>query len=774
LNRLIEKKVIKRYRIDVTGTVQGVGFRPFIYRLARLYCLTGFVRNTPVGVEIEVEGPQEHLETFEKLLDKDLPPASRITDLSRSELEPLGDSIFTIEESDNEGGKEVVIPPDIATCEDCTSELLDPSDRRYKYPFINCTNCGPRHTIVKQIPYDRDRTTMTPFTMCDACMKEYHDPMNRRFHAQPNACWECGPMLTLLDASGKELETDDPITEVTKLLERGYIIAVKGIGGFHLATDATRGEAVRRLRERKRREEKPFAVMSGDLRSVHNYVRVGPAEEKVLLHPARPILLLEKKDDCPIAEEVAPSNRYLGVMLPYTPLHLLLFEGHDVRTPLALVMTSANLGEEPIVKDNQEAIQRLGDIADYYLVHNRDIHQRADDSVVRSIEGGPYTIRRSRGYVPSPIRLRTEVAEILGCGAHLKNTVCIAKGRNAYLSQHIGDLENELASEFYEEAIDHLERILEIHPDIIAHDLHPDYLSTRYAEERGGGGKRIAVQHHHAHIASCLAENGVSGPVIGISCDGTGLGDDGTIWGGEILLADLGGYERIGHFDTFPLPGGDGAIREPWRAAYSVLRQAFPIEYRSVFPRFFPEIAEEKSELIEGMLEKGINSPSTSSLGRLFDAVSAILGVCRKTSYEGQAAIGLEMAMQGDGMEGYGPDLREEGERVVIGTGELVRRIVDDLGSGLSAGQISLKFHNYVVNSLCEAICILSAREGIRDVALSGGCFQNVFLLERLDEKLKLEGFNVLKHADVPANDGGISLGQIIVADFIVKTGKGE
>ncbi len=772
MNRLIDKKAIKRYRIDVTGTVQGVGFRPFIYRLAGLYNLTGFVRNTPVGVEIEVEGPQEHLETLEKLLVKDLPPASRIADLSRCELKPRGDSIFIIEESDHEGGKEVVIPPDIATCEDCRAELLDPSDRRYRYPFINCTNCGPRHTIVKQIPYDRDKTTMTPFTMCKACMKEYHDPLNRRFHAQPNACWDCGPMLTLLDSSGKEIETGDPVTEVVKMLEQGDIIAVKGIGGFHLATDATRGEPVRRLRERKRREEKPFAIMLGDLRSVHDYVRAGPEEEKVLLHPARPILLLEKKDDCPIAEEVAPANRYLGVMLPYTPLHLLLFEGHDVRAPLALVMTSANLGEEPIVKGNREALERLGDIADYYLVHNRDIHQRADDSVVRSIEGRPYTIRRSRGYVPSPIRLQTEVVAILGCGAHLKNTVCIAKGRTAYLSQHIGDLENELASEFYEEAIDHLERILDIHPDIIAHDLHPDYLSTRYAEERRGM-ERIAVQHHHAHIASCLAENGVPGPVIGISCDGTGLGDDGTIWGGEILLADLGVYRRIGHFETFPLPGGDGAIRAPWRAAYSILRQAFPIEYRSVFLGLFPEIPEEKSELIEGMLEKGINSPLTSSLGRLFDAVSAILGISRKTSYEGQAAIGLEMAMEGGGMEDYDPDLREEGEKVVIGTGELIRRIVDDRGTDLPAGQISLKFHNYVVNSLYEAICILSAREGIRDVALSGGCFQNVFLLESLDERLKLKGFKVLKHADIPANDGGISLGQVMVADFVLKTGKG-
>jgi hydrogenase maturation protein HypF len=764
-SRIPEAQKVKRYRIGVTGTVQGVGFRPFVYQLAGQFGLSGFVRNTPEGVEIEVEGSRSDLDSFLAGLTRERPPASRITGLTSSEMAPHGQEGFSIENSRRRGDREVVIPPDIATCEECARELFDPLDRRYGYPFTNCTHCGPRYTIVQEIPYDRERTTMRLFTMCAECKREYRDPSRRRFHAQPNACGKCGPALSLLDGRGKRMKTDDPLSDTVGLLLGGSIVAVKGLGGFHLACLATASDPVRRLRERKRREEKPFAIMSADTASVATFAHVNAEERRLLEDPSRPILLLKKRDPCPIAPEVAPALDELGVMLPYTPLHHLLMRSGREKSPLALIMTSANLGEEPIVKDNREAVERLGRIADYFLIHNRDIHQRADDSVTRVIRGKPVVLRRSRGYVPSPIILPREVKEVLGCGAHLKNTVCLTKGRNAYLSQHIGDLENDLSYGFYIETIAHLERILGLTPRIIAHDLHPDYLSTLFAKERPGS-TTVAVQHHHAHIASCLAENAESGAVIGICCDGTGLGDDGTIWGGEILLADFSRYERIGCFEQFALPGGEKAIEEPWRSAYSLIKNSQSGGHREAFSGLFPEVPKETLALVERMIDCGINSPLTSSLGRLFDAVASMTGLSRHPTYEGQAAISLEKAIRRRGEESYDTDVLE-GEMLVIRTGELIRSIVEDISSGMPGGEVSLRFHNFLANSLHQAAILAHERTGVKTAAISGGCFQNVYLLEELSGKLERSGFRVLTHSEVPTNDGGISLGQTIVADAV-------
>jgi hydrogenase maturation protein HypF len=758
---------LRRYRINICGTVQGVGFRPFVYQLAERLALSGFVRNTSDGVEIEVEGSSAVLDSFVEQLTRDNPPASRITELTSSRLEPRRRKGFRIENSRRRGDRELVIPPDIATCAECARELFDPHDRRYRYPFTNCTHCGPRYTIVKGIPYDRERTTMNVFTMCPECAREYRDPSRRRFHAQPNACPECGPALILLDGGGRKMRTDDPLEETATLLLKGLIVAIKGLGGFHLACSATDGESVNRLRERKRREEKPFAVMSADTESIAGYARMSEEERCLLESPSRPIVLLRKRTPCRIAAEVAPATDELGVMLPYTPLHHLLMRSLRDRGALAVVMTSGNMGEEPIVRDNTEALTRLGGIADCFLMHDREIDQRVDDSVMRVIRGRPVAIRRSRGYVPVPILLPREVGEVLGLGAHLKNTVCLAKGRKAYLSQHIGDLENDLSFQFYTEAVTHLEGILGFAPELLAHDLHPDYLSTQFANERKGG-TRIAVQHHHAHVASCLAENGETAPVIGICCDGTGLGDDGTIWGGEILLADFSHYERIGHLEPYPLPGGEKAVTEPWRSAFALMKKHLDGAHHAAFSGLFPEVPAETLALVERMLERRINSPLTSSLGRLFDAVSSMTGLSRRPTYEGQAAIALEKAIGRRGDESYEAAILD-GERIVIRTGELIRSIVTDLASGMSAAEVSLRFHNCIVDSLHHAALLARDRTGIGTAALSGGCFQNAYLLERLSRVLEGSGFRVLSHSRVPPNDGGISLGQVVIADAVAR-----
>jgi len=756
--------LLLRKRIFVTGIVQGVGFRPFVFGLATRYGLKGWVFNTSSGVEIEVEGREETLEAFLKALRDEVPPLARIDRITVTDLPADGSEGFEIRGSLAEPGRFQPISPDVAVCRECLREVFDPGDRRFLYPFTNCTNCGPRFTIIQDIPYDRPNTTMRTFPMCEACLAEYHDPSNRRFHAQPNACPRCGPRVWLEGGGG------DPIEGARRLLLEGRIVAVKGIGGFHLACDATNDEAVKRLRERKGRGEKPFALMSYDLPAVRRYCHLSEEEERLLASKERPILLLRAKEGSPISRLVAPGLRSLGVMLPYTPLHYLLLEPSDEWRPLALVMTSGNLSEEPIVKENDEARIRLQGLADAFLFHDRPIHARCDDSVVRIFRGQELPIRRSRGYAPFPVRLPFSGGEVLACGAELKSTFCVTKGGYAFLSQHIGDLENLETLASFEEMVGHFQRLFRVEPKIIAHDLHPDYLSTRYALERAAreAVPLVPVQHHHAHIASCLAEHGLEGPVLGVAFDGTGYGADGRIWGGEFLVADYQGFRRAAHLSYVPLPGGEAAIKRPYRMALSHLFHAFGT--LDVEPPWIKGLHPGELRVIRHQVETGLNAPLTSSMGRLFDAVSALIGLSRVVTYEAQAAMTLE-AVAAEGVEGaYRWDL-QEGDPVVIDPAPLIRAILDDCLGGTPPPVISAKFHNAVAEMIRDVLVLLRGREGIRRVVLSGGVFQNTFLLERTLRLLEGAGFEVFTHRLVPPNDGGIALGQAAVAGFRVSGG---
>jgi hydrogenase maturation protein HypF len=754
--------MIQRAKATINGIVQGVGFRPFIYQLAKKRGLGGYIANTSTGVDIEVEGGPEEIEAFFQEIHLRKPPLARIVQVERQYLPPQRYRDFVIKESQAQAQPSTLISPDVSVCEDCLREMNDPGDRRYRYPFINCTNCGPRYTIIKDIPYDRDKTSMASFSMCEACWKEYEDPLDRRFHAQPNACWECGPTVCLHECTGKPINGVDPISEARKLLKSGRILAIKGLGGFHLAVDATDGKAVGRLRERKNREEKPLALMSPSIEKISEYAHVSSLEAHLLQSPERPIVLLRKKDGNAIASQVAPRNCFFGVMLPYTPLHsLILQEGF-----LALVMTSGNISQEPIAVENEEAFGRLSGIADYFLVHNRDIYLRNDDSVARVLGGRVRMIRRSRGFVPVPIALDRGIRPTLACGPFLANTVCLAKGRNAFLSQHVGDLENLETLESFERTIEHLKSVLHIDPQVIAYDLHPDYLSTQYAISQRGT-RRIGVQHHHAHIASCMAEHGISGPVIGLAMDGTGYGTDGTMWGGEILVVDFGRFERVGHFQTVPLPGGEAAIHEPWRMALVYLHRAFGKDLLHLPIEFVGRLDLKKATIILAMIERGFNCPQTSSCGRLFDGVSALLGLRDRASYRGQAAVELEMEM-GPG-EGYYPAaIEEEKSGMIIPYGPIIQGVVTDLIEGLSGGTISRRFHNSLVRVFVDACIELRDRRTLNKVVLSGGVFQNAFLLGQLERTLEDLGFEVYSHSSVPTNDGGISLGQAVVANAIL------
>ena len=618
-----------RRGIHVSGIVQGVGFRPYVYRLAREQGLVGHINNTAAGVVIEVQGLPEAVDDFLSRLPREAPPLARITGIEVRDLPCDHDQDFQIVMSHAGAERRVLISPDVATCADCLRELFDPADRRYRYPFINCTNCGPRFTIVRDIPYDRARTSMNVFPMCPACQAEYDDPANRRFHAQPNACWQCGPQVQLVSRDGQRIECADVIAEAAARLREGAVVAVKGLGGFHLAVDATNATAVERLRERKRRVEKPFAVMAPEMAAIEAYCEVDDTSRALLARAERPIVLLRKKQPTPIAEAVAPFNRYLGVFLPYTPLHHLLLAAGQFP---ALVMTSGNLSEEPIAIDNQEALERLADLADFSLLHNREILLRSDDSVVRVVGGRTRQWRRSRGYVPVPVFLHREVPPILAVGGELKNTVCLTKDRHAFLSQHVGDLENLESYRFFEEAVEHLQRILEIEPRIIAHDLHPDYFSTRWALQRAQV-PLMGVQHHHAHIAACMGENHLDGQVIGIALDGTGYGTDGQVWGAEVLVAGYRDFERVAHFEYVPMPGGAAAIQEPWRMAVSYLGRCFGAEFLKFNVPFVRNLDARRTEVLLRMAEQGVNSPPTSSCGRLFDAVAALVGIRQEVNY---------------------------------------------------------------------------------------------------------------------------------------------
>ena len=751
-------------RISVRGVVQGVGFRPFIYRLAQQHDLKGWVRNTSGNVEIEVEGDEARINLFLENLESQAPPMSRIENIEVSFASPKGYSDFGIKESLSREGHYQLVSPDIATCPDCKEEIFSSADRRYRYAFTNCTNCGPRFTIIEDIPYDRPKTTMRAFKMCPQCQQEYDNPLDRRFHAQPNACPVCGPKLELVDSEGKTVEGKDVINAAGQLLKEGKILAVKGLGGFQPACDATDAGVVKLLRERKRRPSKPLAVMMGTIEDVKQHCVVSEEERKLLESPQAPIVLLHWKEGSNITKTVAPKLNYLGVMLPYTPLHHLLMR--EVELPL--VMTSGNLSEEPIAKDNDEALRRLKGIADYFLMHNRDIYARYDDSVYMVENGVPQALRRARGYAPYPIFLPFKAKQILACGAEDKNTFCLTKDEHAFVSQHIGDMENAETLEHFENTIELYKKLFRVEPEVIAYDMHPEYLATKYALEVGSGTnlKLVPVQHHHAHIVSCMVENNVEEPVIGVAFDGTGYGSDGTIWGGEFLVADYKGFKRAGHFAYVPLVGGAVAIKKPYRMALSYL-YTFLGEDFSLDGLPLNDINPDELSIIKQQLKRNINSPLTSSAGRLFDAVSALLGVREEIDYEAQAAIELEM-LAADSMdaEAYPFAINDEEGVGVVGLSELWSALVSDVKDKVAPSLISLKFHHTIAEVAVEMCQLVSKDAGTKRVALSGGVFQNRLLLRLTTAALQREGFEVLTHRLVPPNDGGISLGQAVMANF--------
>lgn len=751
---------MKRAEIRITGMVQGIGFRPFIYNLAQKHSVRGWVLNNEKGVFIDAEGDDGNLNRFIQDIPNMAPPLSRIETFQVNYLEPFGYRLFEIKKSEEAEEKFVLISPDVATCDSCLSELFDHKDFRYRYPFINCTSCGPRYTIIKDIPYDRHKTTMAPFTMCPVCQREYEDPSDRRFHAQPNACPSCGPSLRLEDREGKEV-SGDPVAKTLEFIKAGFIVAIKGLGGFHLACDAENEETVSSLRSRKFREDKPFAVMCRDMDEVRKHCEVTPEEESLLSSVERPIVILKRKKDSSIAHSVAPYQDTLGVMLPYSPLHHLLLHG-PVKT---LVMTSGNVSDEPICYKNEEAFHRLSMIADYFLFHNRDIHMRCDDSVTRVFEKKPYILRRSRGYVPFPIKLSFPLEMILACGGELKNTFCLSRGQYAFVSHHIGDLENLETLASFEEGVEHFKNLFYIEPKAVAYDLHPDYLSTKYALSLPDLPK-VGVQHHHAHIVSCMAENGMDGDVIGVALDGTGFGTDETIWGGEFLKVNYRDFDRAAHLKKVPMPGSSMAIKEPWRMAMVYLTEAFGDEATKLKVDLMNRIDFQKWDVLKRAIERKINTPLTSSMGRLFDAVSSLLSIRDEVHYEGQAAIELEMVADKDVGEEYSFRVHQEERPMVIDLTETIRGIVGDLGRRIPAPKISGKFHRTVASLIAETCKIIRAWEGLNKVVLSGGVFQNMFLLFQVTEGLKKSGFEVHTHHLVPTNDGGISLGQAVVAQM--------
>jgi hydrogenase maturation protein HypF len=772
-------ELVRRKHILVRGVVQGVGFRPFVYKVATSLGLVGYVFNSSSGVTIEIEGRGASLDGFLQTLKDDPPKLAEIKEITVSDIEVQGDAGFSILGSREEAGAFALVPPDAGTCDECWRDFGDPANRRFGYPFTNCTHCGPRYTIIRDIPYDRATTTMSAFTMCGDCRAEYEDPGDRRFHAQPNACAVCGPSLALLAGTGDSLEdlsfaARDSlaiIRQTRALLRAGQIVAVKGLGGFLLACDATNDAAVTELRRRKRRPHKPFALMVRDLAAVKKLCRLTAEDEAALLHPRRPIVVLPRLPGGPLSESLAPGDNTLGVMLPYTPLHYLLFSDSPgtLSEWAALVMTSGNLSEEPIVVSNQEAVLQLGGVADWFLLHNRDIFTRVDDSVTRTFEGRERVLRRSRGFVPQSIDLGIEMDEVLAFGGELKNTFCLTKGRYAILSQHIGDLENYETMRFFEETLDRMKHVFRVVPRAVAHDLHPGYMSTRMALA-SGIARQIGVQHHHAHIASCMAENHLRGRVLGVALDGTGFGTDGRIWGGEFLVADFAGFARRAHLRNVLLPGGDAAVRQPWRMALSYLRDAFGGEIPGQL-RCFQDVDERQVALVDTMLRRRIQTVETSSCGRLFDAVAAMLGLASQVTFEGQAAIALEAAAEAGIDDRYEFDI-EEDEPAILDFRPVVVAIGKDISSGRRVGEISARFHNTLSAAVGDVCSRIGSRDAVNRVCLSGGSFQNLYLLGRTVVELRRRGFDVFLHAQVPANDGGLSLGQAMVANEHLRRGE--
>ena len=747
-------------RITIRGTVQGVGFRPWVYRLAQRVGIRGSVWNDPRGVVIEAFGAHDAIESFLSQLQQDAPSPALIVGLRSSAIPEQDHERFVIESSDLLGTKSLSIPPDLATCSECDAEVFEAGNRRYGYAFTNCTACGPRFTIATGVPYDRAATTMSVFEMCTACQREYDDVEDRRFHAQPNACPDCGPRLRLLRLDGAEVAAADPLHEAAELLKRGAVLAVKGLGGFHLACDATDTAVVRLLRERKHRDEKPFAVMVASLDAARTLGKISPQEEALLTAPERPVVLVRACDKTDLAPEVNPETPLLGVLLPYTPLHHLLLRA--VGKPL--VMTSANVSDEPICRDNDEAKSRLDGIADALLVHDRAIAMRCDDSVARVIAGAPTVLRRSRGFVPRSIYLARPVSRpVLACGGHLKNTFCIASGDTAYFGPHIGDLQTMAALEFFEEAIEEMQSIISIRPEVIAHDLHPGYWSTQYATARTDALK-VGVQHHHAHVASVMAEHGACGPVLGVAYDGTGFGEDGTSWGGEFLLCFADRFERLATFRPLPLPGGDLAMKEVWRIGYALLHDAFdgapPID---AFP-VFKDVPAKSLRVVAQMIERRLNTPLARGVGRYFDGFGALALSRPVSTYEGQIAIAWDHVARDAVREAYPFALDRDQTPMEVDLRPTVRAAVDDLAAGRCAGDVSARFHNTLAGLTAQVIESLLAELGRVPVALTGGVFQNARLVAGIADKLSNE-IQLLRHGEVPPGDGGIALGQALIAD---------
>jgi len=765
-----------RRRILITGVVQGVGFRPFVFNLATRLNLSGSVLTSSTGVVIEVEGHAHAIEELISTIRNNPPVLSRIRAIDVVELVPANSAGFTIRPSFPDLEHPALVSPDASTCDLCWSEFHNPQDRRFGYPFINCTGCGPRYTIVQDTPYDRRFTTMAAFEMCSECAQEYSNPCDRRFHAQPNACRRCGPGIALIASRDRKLACEfqngpsaiATLQQTRALLKLGHILAVRGVGGFHLVCDAANEEAVSELRRRKQRSDKPFAVMAPSSESVEHLCALSDTDRKLLLCRERPIIIAARRDHANVAPSVAPRNNTLGVMLPHTPLQHLLFAepGSSDFEFCSLVMTSGNISEEPIVTSNEEALDRLASVADYFLLHNRDIHMRVDDSVARSFAQRTQVLRRSRGYVPVPVDFGEGMVELLACGAELKNTFCLTKDHYAILSQHIGDLENYESLRFFEESLANVKKLFRISPVAVTYDLHPRYLSTRFALTYPVS-HRIGVQHHHAHVASCMADNGVRGKVIGVAFDGTGYGTDGQIWGGEFLIADLLGFERRAHFRYVPQAGGDVAVRQPWRSALSYLHDVFgpdiPGDLRSKFAGTHREQA-----IIEAMLRHNVHTVQTSSCGRLFDAVASILGIRQEVTYEGQAAIELEQTIT-PGIDGGYSFHVANSELLEVDFRPMIDAIVREKLAGESNGEIAARFHNTLTASLTEICTRLRTSDGLSQVCLSGGTFQNKYLLKRSVEALQRAGFEVLLHTQVPANDGGISLGQAMIANAILQ-----
>lgn len=809
----------ERARIAVKGIVQGVGFRPYVYTLAGSLNLKGYVTNTSDGVSIDIEG--DAISDFIERLPVGAPRLSKIVEVSVSSLPVFGYTDFRIVESKDEG-RFTLLSPDISICNDCLRELFDSNNRRYLYPFINCTNCGPRYTITRSVPYDRSNTTMSAFEMCRECLKEYHNPGDRRFHAQPNACARCGPQIALRVTRDELRETREgsAIEETINLLKRGAIVAIKGLGGFHIACDAANEDAVMRLRERKRRSNKPLALMAPDINAVTAFCEASEEEINFLSSSNRPIVLLRKRSNNILPDAVSPNNQYLGFMLPYTPLHYLLFYSpltpdSELPTPNfnALVMTSGNLSEEPIISDNETALRKLSGIADAFLLHNRDIFMGVDDSVikvmsdeVRVVSKGKDSelpthdsklsfIRRSRGYVPEPIALHSDGPEVMGCGADIKNTFTLTKGGFAIPSQHIGDMENYETLQFFEKSLENIKAVYRVNPVAIAHDMHPNYLSTQWAIRQGQQSDEktqseiqdpkskircYGIQHHYAHIASVMAEHGLCRKVIGVAFDGTGYGLDGDLWGGEFLIAGINGFERAGHLRYVPLPGGESAIKEPWRTAVSYIVSASQsrvkaVEYLGAIG-FIERYGMDNIERLIKVMHAKDFSPLSSGAGRLFDAVSAIIGLCDRNTFEGEAAMVLESLTIGSVNDSYpfNIEISDDGKKEFIADfSATIISIVDDLTSGFDRREISTKFHNTISNLILAAVRQVSETHILKNVVLSGGTFQNLYLLERSVKMLKSAGMNVFINERVPCNDAGISLGQAYIVRERLKQGKG-